>query len=292
LQEREASVHWLERAPLWIIGLVILSGLIIAQQLGYGARRLMARSGRAESSSDGVGYILTAALALLGLLIAFTFGAAGQRFDTRRQLVIEEANALGTTYLRIQALDDGPKAALSRLMMQYAKAREGYFATAENSALMRLSEARTDVLQARIWAETVAAIRAHPEATINPSLLQTTNDMFDLAASERAALEAHVPITVLRSLLIYSLIAAAIIGYGMAQGARQLIVSAALFLTLSLAICLILDLDRPRTGAVRVSQAPMARAIASLESMEAAKSAQPQPGSPKAPVHQRLETPR
>ena len=160
-------------------------------------------------------------------------------------------------------------------MMQYVQVRRSYYAAAENSAQMRQADAAADALQNSIWAETVAAVRAHPAATTNPSLLQTTNDMFDLAASERAALEAHLPVTVLRTLLIYALIAAAIIGYGMAQGPRQLIISTALLLALTLAICLILDLDRPRSGTVMVSQAPMARAIASIERMEAAKAPQP-----------------
>ncbi len=265
-------MHWIERAPLWAIGLVILAGLIAAEQFGFAARRVAIRAARVESSDDGLPHLLSAALALLGLLVAFTFGSASERYDVRRHLVLEEANAIATTYLRIQVLDDGPKAALSALMAQYARARQDFFRAGEDATKLEQSEVRTAALQDRIWAGTTAAVRANPAATINPSLLQTTNDMFDLAASRRAALDARVPITVLRTLVAYALISAALIGYSLGHGRRHLVVTTAVFLALSLAICLILDLDRPRSGTIRVSQAPLERAQASIDAMEAAKS--------------------
>ena len=264
---------WLERAPLWATGLVVLVALIAAEQLGFTARRIAIRAGRVESSDDGLGHLLSAALALLGLLVAFTFGSASDRYDVRRHLVVEEANAIDSTYLRIQVLDDGPKTALSALMTQYIRARQAFFQAGENAALLEQSEARTAALKDRIWAATTAAVRASPAASINPSLLQTTNDMFDLAASRRAAMDDRIPATVARMLLIYALISAVIIGYSMGHGRRHLVVTAALFLALSLAICLILDIDRPRAGTIRVSQAAMAREAASIDALEAAKAA-------------------
>ena len=271
---------WLERTPLWIIGLAVLVGFTLAQQLGYAARRVTLRSGRAQPDSSSFGYLISAALALLGLLIAFTFGAASQRFDTRRILVVQEANAVGTTYLRFQALDDAPRAALSQLMVEYVKARDAYFRAGEDSTSVRLAVASGEELKSRIWTELVAVVRTHPEATINPSLLETTNQMFDLAASRQAANDGRLPITILRSVLIYGVIAAAIIGYGMASGPRQIVVSTLLFMALALAICLILDLDRPSSGTIRISEVPMNRTIASIQAMEAAKQAAPPRSAP------------
>jgi hypothetical protein len=267
-------MHWLERAPLWIIGLAILAGLIVAEQIGSALRRrFMLRGAASEQADDSIAYVLSGALALLGLLIAFTFSAASDRFDTRRHLVVEEANAIGTTYLRIQALDDAPRAALSQLMVQYVHVRRDWYLAGEDAARLAQTGAATDDLQTRMWAVIVADVRANPTATINPSLLQTTNDMFDLAASRRAAMDGRLPIPILRALLLYGLIAAAIMGYGTAKGTRQMVVSAGLYLALSIAVCLILDLDRPRSGTVIVSQAPMDRAITAVESAEAAKAA-------------------
>ena len=266
-------MHWLQTAPLWLIGLAILVALVVSHQIGYAGRRLGRGTAGAEPADEGIGYLLSGALALLGLLVAFTFSAASARFDTHRFLVVQEANAIGTTYLRIQALDDAPKTALSRLMVQYVQVRRGWFQAGEHTARLAQLDAATDALQSRIWAVVLTDVRANPTATINPSLLQTTNDMFDLAASRRAALDAHIPISIERTVVLYSLIAAAMIGYVTARGARQRVVSGALYLALSLAICLILDLDRPRAGTVMVSQAPMDRAIAAIEASEAAKAA-------------------
>ena len=269
---------WLQTAPLWLIGLALLLALGAADQLGYAARRLQRRKGGPEPADEGIGYLLSGALLLLGLLVAFTFGAASDRFDTRRRLVVEEANAIGTTYLRIQALDDAPKTALSQLMVQYARERRSWSEAGEDRVRLAQIQAVTDELQHKIWAVTLADVRANPTATVNPSLLQTTNEMFDLAASRRAAADAHIPISIVRVMLLYALIAAAMIGYVMAKGTQQLAVSLALFLVLSLAICLILDLDRPRTGTIMVSEAPMDRAIAAIAAGEAAKAAASPPG--------------
>ena len=264
---------WLERTPIWLIGVLILIGLIVAEQLGYAARRVS--RGGPEPSNESVGYIVTGALALLGLLVAFTFSAASDRYDTRRQLVVEEANALGTTYLRAQALDPAPRAALSPLIAQYAHARDRWLQAGEDAAQIARAQAETEALQDRIWAATVADIRANPTATINPSLLQTTNDMFDVSASIRAAFDGRLPISILRAMIAYALIAAAIMGFAMAAERRQAVLSAALYLALAVAICLILDLDRPRAGSVTLPRAPMDRAIAAIDVAEAARAKSP-----------------
>jgi hypothetical protein len=268
-------MYLLETAPIWVIGLAILAALMLAEQIGYAGRQFRGRRGAADPGDAGIGFVLTGALGLLGLLVAFTFGAASNRFDTRRMLVVEEANAIGTTYLRIQALDDAPKTALSQLMVQYVRARGAWFRAGEDPVRLAQTEAATEDLQNKIWAATLADVRANPTATINPSLFQTTNDMFDLAASARAATDARLPISILRAVMLYALISAAIMGYSMAKGTRQQIVSLALYLALSVAMCLILDLDRPRSGTVRVSDAAMERAIAAVENAEAAKAAAP-----------------
>src|SRR5579864_1446616 len=105
-------MYWLEHAPIWLIGLVIFAGLVIAELAGFWVGRLAAARKAPDSKFDGTGYLLSAMLGLLGLLIAFTFGTAASRFDVRRTLVRDEANAIGTTYLRIQTLDEGPRDAL------------------------------------------------------------------------------------------------------------------------------------------------------------------------------------
>lgn len=258
----------LSALPLPLLGAALAASLLLSQEIGY-------RSGRRMGASDettGAGHLLSAALALLGLLIAFTFSMASDRYEARRALVLAEANALSTTYLRVQALDEPFRGRLSQGVVAYGQARQDFFAAGEDAKRLAAAEAETDALQARLWADLMPAVRAAPTATINPALLETANELFDLASSRQAALEAHVPDAILRSLVVYALVAAAMLGYGMASaGRRHMVASLALFVLVSLAVTLILDLDRPRAGSVTISQAPFVRTLEGLKTLEAAR---------------------
>lgn len=262
----------LSTAPLPLIGVALALGLILMQELGYRCQGLMARWGRTRADGEGAGHLLSAALALLGLLIAFTFSMAASRYEDRRALVLAEANALSTTYLRVQALDEPYRDRLSGLVLSYGDLRQGFFTAGEDPARLAQSDQQTDALQARIWTELTAAVRAAPTATINPSLLDSANELFDLAASRRAALDARVPPAILRALTLYAFVAAAMLGYSLASGGRRHgVASTALFVLVALAVTLILDLDRPRAGSVTVSQAPFTRTLDGIRALEAAR---------------------
>jgi len=263
-------VHLIEQMPIWLVGLVILASLIGAQQLGFLAGRLLTRKGEGKGL-EGIGYLLSAALALLGLLIAFTFATAADRYNTRRNLLTDEANAIRTTYVRVQALDEAPKAALSPLVADYAKVRRASVAAAEDRPATARIDGETGRLQEAIWGETVKAARTATVPTLNGPLLEAVNRAFDLAASRRAALDARIPITILRTLVIFALVSALIIGIALGGGTRYLLASGALFVVLSLAACLILDLDRPHTGTITISEAPMVRMLATIQRLEAAR---------------------
>jgi hypothetical protein len=263
-------VHLIEQMPIWLVGIVILASLIGAQQLGFLGGRLLTRKGEGKGL-EGIGYLLSAALALLGLLIAFTFATAADRYNTRRNLLMDEANAIRTTYVRVQALDEGPKAALSPLVADYAKVRRASVAAAEDRPATARIDGETERLQEAIWGETVKAARTATVPTLNGPLLEAVNRAFDLAASRRAALDARIPITILRTLVIFALVSALIIGIALGGGTRYLLASGALFVVLSLAACLILDLDRPHTGTITISEAPMVRMLATIQRLEAAR---------------------
>lgn len=133
------------------------------------------------------------------------------------------------------------------------------------------TDAHTGDVETQIWKVLSATIRTHPTATFNPSILQTTNDMFDLAASDRTIREAHVPVTIIRALTVYSLIAALLLGQNLASAReRHLIGAASLLVLVALAMALILDLDRPATGTITVSTIPFDRAAAAIKAMETA----------------------
>jgi hypothetical protein len=259
-------------APVWLSGLLMAVAFLIAMEIGY-RLHLRVMGGREDRDrSEGAGHVVTAALGLLALLIAFTFEMSSQRYELRRQLVVEEANAITVNYLRDQLFDEPARGQLSAVMVDYAKDRADFGDQGVDTKTLDAADARDAVFQQRIWQETALALRARAAAPLTTSVLEATNSMIDAAASRRAALEARVPERVFAELVLYAFATAVIMGYTLAVGRRRhRVASTVLFILVALAISLIADLDQPRTGAIIVSQAPIQRAVAAIVAAEAAK---------------------
>ncbi|SFF99246.1 Protein of unknown function [Novosphingobium sp. CF614] len=220
-----------------------------------------ARTWRSDSGNDaGEGYLLSAALALLGLLIAFTFSLAVSRYDSRRELVVSEANAIGTAWLRAGLSDDKAGSALQAAIARYTDVRLGL----SRSEPADRVEAATNREQQVVWARLKEVIAAD-RSPVSAGTIAAVNEMFDAASSRKAERAARIPGEVLIVLAAYTIMAAGIVGYVMGvTGRRHRTVTVILFLLLTMAITLILDLDRPRSGAITVSQQPMWDARASM----------------------------
>jgi hypothetical protein len=246
--------------PVWAAGLVLLAILTLASRIGIWLR---ARGG--DASHEDAGYILSAALGLLALLIGFTFSLALSRYEMRRDLVLQEANAIGTTYLRTQLAPEPFRSQLQTLVRRYVDARLALADAGEDAGAIAAADAQADRLQKQIWDTIMAAVPHIDPPVAVPLLTNTANATIDLAASRKAALSARLPSSVVLALLVYAVISAGILGY-VTQGNRRgtQISSALLFVLLTLAISLILDLDRPRTGSIVVSQAPLLDLKASI----------------------------
>lgn len=257
-----AAMQFIHDAPAWLIGVCLLAAMMLARELGAAAHRRLARTpSSAPGHGTAEGHILTGVLGLLALLIAFTFGLALERYDSRRELVVTEANALSVTYQRTHLLDD--PAPLQRLLRAYARERLAYgerWGQAENQAL-----ARADALQLEIWREAVRQARPLSATMISSLLLEPLNLAFDTADARKAALEARLPLSVLLALMLYTVVSAAVLGYALeGAGGRHRAASFVLFALLTLAIVLIFDLDHPHSGMLRVPQTPMADAVQAM----------------------------
>jgi hypothetical protein len=260
-----AAAVMLSDVPAWLTGLILAILFPLAVEAGFRLHGMFSRRGPDEDSESGAGYIVSAALALLGLLIAFTFSMSANRFEARRHLVVEEANAISTVWLRQQLLAEPERSRLAGLMRDYVKERRAFVAAGSDRARLDANWASTGALQQRIWTETGAALRAPTAAPLTTAVLQATNDMFDLAASQRAALDAHVPPAILQALILYAAASAGVMGYGLSTGARRhLVASTTLFVLVALTIALIIDLDQPHRGGIRVLQTPLDRTAADI----------------------------
>jgi len=253
------KMHSLDVLPVWAAALLVAVALLAACEAGF---RVAAWGHAAEDS--GQGNILSATLALLALLVGFTFALALTRYEARRTVVLEEANAIGTAYLRAQIAPEQFRSQLSDQMRQYVDARLALAGAGEDRAAVARAEALAGSLQQQMWSTTVAALPTVQPASVAPLLAAAMNTVIDVAGARRSALAARLPTSVVAALLLYALVAAGMLGSVTGGRKRSRAPSFILLLLLTLALTLILDLDRARTGTITVSQAPLADLRASM----------------------------
>lgn len=235
--------------------------LVAAATGGWFARRA-ARDPDAPGKEDG--YVLSAVLGLLALLIAFTFGLALNRHEERRALVVVEANALGTAWLRTELLDD--PAPVRRLMRDYTRERVAFGHT--DGETRDGHAVRAAQLQSRLWEAVMQRLAPHRGTAAVPVVVSPFNEAFDAATSRQAALEARLPDTVLLALGLYCVMSAGMLGFTLAiGGVRHRLPPVMLFALLTLAVGLVLDLDRPRSGSIQVPQGAMHEVLATMDSV-------------------------
>ena len=220
-------------------------------------RRLGARHLEQDPSSakPSLGAVEGAVFGLLGLLMAFTFSGAASRYDGRRQLIVQEANAIGTAYLRLDLLAPQIRDGLRADFRQYLDARLGVFQSAPDSAPSRAALDRSVRLQNAIWSKAVSACKAEAQAPPAMLLLPALNELFDITATRAMAAQTHPPLIIYLMLGALTLVGALFAGYSMAEGRASrthLLGFAALF---ALTIFVILDLEYPRLGLIRVEAA-------------------------------------
>lgn len=245
-------MSWLDMMPVWVIGLLLLSALTMAVALGCaGQSRVQRMTNAGLDPPFGGTHLLSAVLGLLALLLGFSFSMAMDRYDTRRQLVVQEANALGTTWLRIQLLDEPDRTVMSDLMRRYVDVRLSW----SNSAAENPPANSAVVLQQQLWAATGIALRSDSPPLLARGVMDSLNESIDLASTRTAARAAHIPDFVQGLLLVYAILSMAMLGTVLGNSLKLHLPQTALLLVLlTLAHMMVLDLDRPRTGSIQVSQ--------------------------------------
>jgi hypothetical protein len=259
-------LEWVNGAPLWLLGVVLLSCMLAAAFAAHAVRQRQERSdpeGEKSRRSEGQeGYIVSAVLGLLAFLLGFTFALATDRFETRRHLVLEEANAIGTAFLRAQLLGEPHRARLSGLLVTYTE-NMIVLAKAQRRDVPPLL-ARDDKLLTDIWAATAAGFDSIKNIDFSSTFADSMNNMIDLDASRRMARLAHVPTEVFAVLLVYMIVSAGVLGYVLV-GPRGRLTGIFLMALFTLSLLLIADIDRPLAGGIHESQVPMEQLLISLK---------------------------
>jgi len=236
---------------LFTFGLFL--GMLFFLEIGrrVGIRRIKEDSGTA---GEGVGAIDGAVFALLGLLLAFTFSGASSRFDTRRQLIVEETNDIGTAYLRLDLLPADARSALRESFRRYLDARIEVYRKLPDIAAAKEQLAKANELQGQIWRQAVAASRAEGAPPAAPMLLlPALNAMIDITTTRTMATQMHPPTIVFVMFFGLALAASLLAGYGMTGSkVRSWFHMLGFALVMAVAVYVILDIEYPRLGLIRV----------------------------------------
>lgn len=199
--------------------------------------------------------IVGSILALMAFLLAITMGMATDRFDTRRKLVLAEANSLGTTYLRAGYLPEPASSQIKDLIRGYVPLRIASY----NPVDVREKIARSLEIQGKLWAISEGLARATPNSEVLALFIASLNESIDLHTTRITAGQyARVPTTILILLLLGSLLALTMVGYNAGLVLRRSpLASVVLIVVLGAVITVVVDMDRPRDGFLTVSQQPL-----------------------------------
>jgi hypothetical protein len=206
-----------------------------------------------KAQPAGLGAVEAVSFGLLGLLLAFTFSGAALRLDARRAQIVDEVNAIGTAWLRLDVLPAGAQPSLRDLFRRYTESRLAVYRAFSESGFdaARVEMARSATLQNAIWREAVSACKDAPSACI--VVLPAVNAMFDIATTRLAATQMHPPAIVYVVLAVITLVCGFLVGFAM--GGSELpswphVLVLALILSFTLYV--ILDFEYPRLGLIRI----------------------------------------
>jgi hypothetical protein len=245
----------LDSVPLWVFFLATMGLVTLFFEAGFhfGKRKQLPAGEKSESSSAMVG----ALMALVGFMLAFTFSSASSRYDVRRGLVIEETNAIGTTYLRAGILPEPYGTQIRGLLRDYVDSRVNMVGKAKTERDQEI--VRSEALQDKIWALAQEVGKKDAGAVTTGIFIQSLNEMIDLHLKRvSAGIRDRIPFAIWATLYLLTIVTMAAMGFHIGLGgSRQVWLQLALIFSFSAVLGLISDLDRPQKGTIKVSQQAM-----------------------------------
>ena len=235
---------------------IILAATEVGRRLGMNANRKV---------EDDISTLEAAMLGLLALIIGFTFAMALSRFDTRRDAVLLEANAIGTTALRARLLPEPHRKEVLKLLRDYVRVRLDITQRTPSLADLEAAIKQSNDIQEALWREAMAISAIDQNMVPTGLFIQTLNEMIDDQAKRVAALRSRVPNIVLLALFGIAAVVCGFAGYARGlESRRDATPVYILGFLVTVVIILILDLDRPNAGFVQTSQQPMLDTAAAL----------------------------
>ncbi len=253
------SGFWLNQINLWGVFVFTVVMVLLSIWVGtfLGQRRRLKPDHEAEAS---LGTIIGATLGLLAFMLAFTFGIAAEIFQSRRQLLLDEVNAIGTTYLRAGLLPEPHQSQVQRLLREYVDMRINLVKDSLQKKEINVQDviSRSEALQDQMWSHAVLLARADRNSEIYALFTSSLNEMIDLQTSRFTVFRYHIPPTIWCSLYFITILSMVTVGYQVGLSGKSVLkIAIVLALTFATVIFLISDLDRATEGYLRVGQQPM-----------------------------------
>jgi hypothetical protein len=204
----------------------------------------------------GLAAVEGAVFGLMGLLIAFTFSGAVSRFEARRQVIVQEANAIGTAYLRLDLLPAGTQPKLREDFRNYVDARLSVYKKLPNFKAANAELARSAAVQEEIWEQAIAGCKEVNSPSVTSLMLSSLNEMIDISTTRTQASRMHPPGIVFVMLVVLVLASSLLAGYSMSAGkVPSRLHTVGFAVIMSIAVYVILDIEFPRVGLVRIESA-------------------------------------
>lgn len=238
---------------------------VLAGSVAIGVLVGRAMRERPGTRHETAGVVQGALLGLVGLLLAFGLSMAVGRYESRRALVVQEANDIGTTYLRAQLLAEPERGESLALLEDYTDAAIDVADAVPGTAEYRTAVANLEGLQDELWTLAGDAVDADPVGTGPRLYVETLNDMFDTHTSRVASLGNRVPTPVMVLLVFGSAVAVGVLAFYLTllgKGVATSLTTAAVVLII---LFVSFDLDRPRRGFIEVPDTPLVQLRDSFE---------------------------
>jgi hypothetical protein len=241
----------INQIPAFYLAIPYFFLLVLCNWLGFIYKERLVKK-YPELEPAGLGTAEGSLLGLTALLLSFSFGMSASKFDTRRQLIIEEANDIGTTILRCDLYPDSARNLFRADLKNYLEARIAYYEVGDHPGLIQAELSRADSISNLCWKRAAALGHNQANYVATMQMVPSLNATIDIVTTREASRKSVVPRLILCILSILTLVSAFLSGYGGKSHERNKVLVVSFALMTTLALYLVIDLDRPRQGYINL----------------------------------------
>ena len=256
------AVHY--QFPLGLAAIFFVVVLLVSLETGF---RIGQRAGNRDTAKrESRDIAMGSMLALLGLVMAFTYAYAVSRADHKKAAVQNEANAIGTAFLRAELAAEPFQSELRQLLLAYARTRVATSEMISSEEALRQAIVRSLDVQSRLWPVTVRMIQADTPGPVEVSIVQAINNVLDRHSERIALIFDHLPSIALLMLVFIAAASVTVAGYNAGlSGSLNRWRMTAFTLVLAAVLSIIIDFDVPQRGFISISQNSMVYLIHDME---------------------------